>query len=219
MINSKNTDFFHLAASYTIGTYILPGQPMEYIREQTHSKMSLNIDSCTNIIQGIKSGEFDLGFIESPIFNDDVDYIEWEGDELMVCSKTEIPSSLDKELLSHYKLISREESSPTRILIYDFLQKFDLSYNSFKSLSEINNTTALIQSVKWSKPNIKNPTIAIVSNLAIEDEIKHHQLFQSRIYNNPIKRKFYIVTSKKNQNNPIILDIIQGLLKERQKVS
>jgi len=219
MINTKKPDFFYLAASYTIGTYILPGETIDYISEQANSKMSLSIDSCTNIIRGVKEGQFDLGFIESPIFDDALNYIEWEGDELIVCSKTEIPSYLDKELLSHYKLISREKDSPTRILIYDFLQKLDLSYNSFKSLSEINNTTAVIQSVKYSKPNIQNPTIAIVSDLAIEDEIKHHQLFKSRIYNNPMKRKFYLVTSKKNENNPLILNIIQGLLEEKQKAS
>lgn len=219
MINDKEQNIFSIAASYTIGTYILPGDYINHITEQTHSKTKLDINSCNNIIEGVKEGKFDLGFIESAIFDDDLTYIEWEGDELIVCSKTELPNSLDKELLSHYRLISREESSPTRVLIYNFLKKFNLSYNSFKSLSEINNTTAVIQSVKWSKPNIENPTIAIVSNLAIEDEIKHHELFQSRIYNNPIKRKFYIIISKENTNNPIILNIIQGLLEEKEAVS
>jgi DNA-binding transcriptional LysR family regulator len=219
MTNKNRKNILHISASYTIGTYILPGEYINYIVSLTKSKMKLNINSCTNIIDGIKSGEFDLGFIESPIFDDELTYREWEGDELMLCSKTKLPNYLNRELLSHYKLISREESSPTRILIDNFLKQFNLSSKSFKSLSEINNTTALIQSVKWSKPNSENPTVAIVSNLAIEDEVKYNELFQSRIYGNPLERKFYIVTSKKNDNNPLILDILQGFLTEKRQAS
>ena len=219
MKSQKEPNIFHIAASYTIGTYILPGESIEYLREQTKSKMKLKINSCTDIIKGVKDGIFDLGFIESPIFDDNLTYREWEGDELIVCSKSKLPLLLNKELLSEYNLISREESSPTRILIDDFLSIFNISSKNFKSLSEINNTTAIIQSVKWSKPNLINPTVAIVSNLAIEYEIKYKELFEARIYNKPIKRKFYIVTSKQNDNNPLILNIVQGLLKEKQKAS
>ena len=217
-MKSDKTQSLYLAASYTIGTYILPGEAIEYINEQSNSKMRLNINSCDNIVKGVKKGEFDFGFIESPIFDDALNYREWLGDELIVCSKIELPKSLDRELLSNYKLICREENSPTRAVINNFLEKFDLSFMSFKSLLEINNTTAAIQSVKWSKPNLQNPTITFVSNLAIEDELKHQELFQSRIYNHPIKRKFYIVTHKEREDNPLIKTIIDGFLEEKKEV-
>lgn len=210
---------FNLAASYTIGSYILPGEPMNNIHAKINTKMRLNINSCTNIINGVKRGEFELGLIESPIFDKELIYIKWKGDELVICSKMELPPLLDKELLSNYRLICREKKSPTRDLIYDFLQKFDLSYESFNSLSEIENTTAAIQSVKWSKPNSENPTIAIVSNLAIEDEIRYKQLFKSRIYNEPIIRDFYIIVSKNNLNNSLVNIIIDELTQKKKKVS
>ena len=220
MMTTQNTTApFYLAASYTIGTYILPGEAIDYLTEKTNCQMRLNINSCDKIIEGIKEGKFNLGFIESPIFDSELVYQEWQGDELIVCSKTKLPKSLNREALAHYKLICRDEASPTRSLIVDFLEKFDLSYESFKSLLEINNATAAIQSVKWSKPNLQNPTVAIVSNLAIEDELKHNELFQSRIYNQPIQRKFYIVTTKANERDPVIKSIIDGFLEEKRAVS
>ena len=214
-MKSDSTQPLYLAASYTIGTYILPGEAIEYISEQSNNKMRLNINSCDNIVKGVKTGEFDLGFIESPIFDDELTYREWLGDELIVCSKIELPKSLDRELLSNYKLICREENSPTRSIVNNFLEKFDLSFMSFESLLEINNTTAAIQSVKWSKPNLQNPTITFVSNLAIEDELKHQELFQSRIFNHPIKRTFYIITQKDIKEDSLIQTIINGFLEKK----
>ena len=218
-MKSDSTQPLYLAASYTIGTYILPGEAIEYISEQSNNKMRLNINSCDNIVKGVKTGEFDLGFIESPIFDDELTYREWLGDELIVCSKIELPKSLDRELLSNYKLICREENSPTRSIVNNFLEKFDLSFMSFESLLEINNTTAAIQSVKWSKPNLQNPTITFVSNLAIEDELKHQELFQSRIFNHPIKRTFYIITQKDIKEDSLIQTIINGFLEDNKEVS
>jgi len=214
-MKSDSTQPLYLAASYTIGTYILPGEAIEYISEQSNNKMRLNINSCDNIVKGVKTGEFDLGFIESPIFDDELTYREWLGDELIVCSKIELPKSLDRELLSNYKLICREENSPTRSIVNNFLEKFDLSFMSFESLLEINNTTAAIQSVKWSKPNLQNPTITFVSNLAIEDELKHQELFQSRIFNHPIKRTFYIITQKDIKEDSLIQTIINRFLEKK----
>jgi hypothetical protein len=76
---------------------------------------------------------------------------------------------------------------------------------------EIENPTAMIQSIKWSKPNIVNPTVAIVSQLAIESELKYKELYQSRINNRPMKRKFHLVYDKNNSNMGAIYEIIDML--------
>ena len=136
------------------------------------------------------------------------------GDELVICSQRPLSDSLEKKELSKCKLICRKEGSLTRNFITDFLADLNLSYKSFNSLSEVDNATAMIQSIKWTKPNQENPTIAIVSQLAIEDELKYNKLFQSRIYNKPMIRKFHLIYDKERISDNNLNEIISKLLED-----
>jgi len=204
---------FHLAASYTIGSHILPGTPIDNIRKTVEGKLKLTILPCNEIIEGINKGIFDLGLIESPLYNRNLIYKEWMEDEMVVCSKKPLPHSLNEELLSNCNLVCRTEGSLTRNFITEALKKLGLSYQTFNSLREVDNATAIIQSIKWAKPNIDHPTIAIVSQLAIEDELKYSALYQSRICNQPIIRKFHLIYSKEKQNDHLLNEIIDQLMK------
>jgi len=213
-INHRNKLFtFNLAASYNIGSYILPGETTEELTQSIDSKLKVTICACTEIIQGVKSEKFDLGLIEIPLFDDELLYKEWIDDELVICSNIELPKRLKKEHLANYKLICRREKSITRRIIGDFFEKFDISYESFKSLSEIDNITAAIQAVKWTRPNADYPTITIVSKFVIEDKLKYKELFISRIGEEAMMNKHYIVYSKKRANDSTIHNIITQLMK------
>jgi len=199
---------FRLGTSPTIGTLILPGEPLMKIGKRLDAMIKLTIEPCDKIVEGVKNKTYELGLIESPVFDDSLVYKEWMEDELVVCSLKQLPKNLDKEELSHYNLLCRKTSSPTRIFIDDFLRQIDLSYETFYSLSEIDDASAAIQGIKWSKPNHEHPTIAIVSQLAIEEELKKTSLYQSRIKNKPMIRKFYLIYDKTATDNSYIEDII-----------
>ena len=187
---------FNLGTSPTIGTHILPGDPLINISERLNSKIKLTIATCDKIIEGVKKKELDLGLIESPIFDDALVYKEWMKDELVVCSKVPLHDPLGEEELSHCKLLCRNANSPTRVFITDFFKKLGLSYKTFDSLFEVDNATSAIQGIKWSKPNSEHPTVTIVSQLAIEDELDKEVLYQSRIENKSMIRKFYLIHDK-----------------------
>ena len=205
------SNIYKLAASYTIGSYILPGEPIDKIKKIVDKKIRLSIIPCDKILAGVKTGEFELGLIESPLEEEELTFKEWMSDELVVCSKAPLSPNFGEEEIASCKLICRPEGTLTRDYITNFLKKFNLSYHSFKSLLEMDNHTAMIQSIKWSKPNKKNPTIAIVSQLAIESELAYKELYQSQIKNTPMKRKFHIVYNKKNSNMETIDNIIASL--------
>jgi DNA-binding transcriptional LysR family regulator len=203
---------FNLGASATIGTLILPGEPLIRISQRLNCMVKLTIDTCDKIIEGVKSKKFDLGLIESPIFDDALVYKEWMEDELVVCSNMPIKESLDKTSLSNCKLLCRNETSPTRDYISDFFRAMDLSYSIFHSLTEIDNASAAIQGLKWAKPDHEHPTIAIVSRLAVENELQKKTLYQARIENKPMIRKFYLVYDKGSEAlNTYVEDIISYL--------
>ena len=185
-----------LGASPTIGSYILPGEPLIELSEIINGHIKLTILNCDKVIEGVKSGVFDIGLIESAIFDDALMYTKWIEDELVVCSKTSLGESIDKEVISHCQLLCRREQSPTRKLITNFFKEHGLAYHHFDSLMEVDNATSAIQSIKWSKPDKKHPTVTIVSQLAIEDELKRNELYFSRIDGAPIHRDFYIIHKK-----------------------
>ena len=202
---------FNLGTSPTIGAHILPGDPLINIGQRLNSKIKLTIATCDKIIEGVKKKELDLGLIESPIFDDALVYKEWMEDELVVCSKIPLHDPLGEDELSHCKLLCRNINSPTRVFITDFFKDLGLSYETFDSLFEIDSATSAIQGIKWSKPNSEHPTVTIVSQLAIEDELDKEILFQSRIENKPMRRKFYLIYDKEVEDHSYVEDIIRYL--------
>ena len=210
---------FNLGTSPTIGTHILPGEPLINISQRLNRKIKLTISTCDKIVEGVKNKEFDLGLIESPIFDDALVYKEWMEDELVVCSKVPLEESLGEEELSHCKLLCRDIDSPTRVFITNFFKKVGLSYGTFDSLFQVDNATSAIQGIKWSRPNSDHPTITIVSHLAIEDELDKEVLYESRIENKPMYRKFYLIYDKECEDDSYVEDIISYLQESQKNVS
>lgn len=202
---------FRFGASYTIGSYLLPGEPIINISEKLNRKIDLAVSTCDKVIEGVKAHKFDLGLIESPLFDDDLVYREFMEDELVICSKTPIKISMDKQDIHRCKLLCRDADSPIRHHVESLLKREGIDYSDFNTLTEIDNTMAAIQGLKWSKVNRENPTVAIVSKLAIEQELETNTLFSSRIHNTPIYRKFYLVYRKKEHEPDHIDDIIHYL--------
>jgi DNA-binding transcriptional LysR family regulator len=203
---------FRLAASYTIGSYVIPGECLNSISESIGNDVTLGIDTTDKIIMGLKERKFDVGLIESPLFDDDLIYREWFDDELVIFSNTQLPKTINTEELYDFKWVCREEGSHTRRLISEVFEELGVSCKSFNVLSEVSNTTAALQSVKRAKKDDEQPTVSVISKHAIADEVKNGELFESRIYGFTMSRKFYIVYSKENKNNVFIDNVVNYII-------
>ena len=207
-MSTETEDKFRIAASHTIGSYILPGEIIDTIHQNVARKIKLTITPSSEIVKAIKEKRLDLGFIESPIFDKNLVYKEWMDDELVICSKKRLPNSLDKNDLNKCRLVSSERGSHSSTFIEDFLEKQNLFYYDFDSISEVDNPTAIIQSIKWSKPNAPVTAVAVVSKIAIEYELKYNHLYESSINSTPIVRKLYMVYREDSK----YIDIINNIL-------
>jgi len=207
----QTEDKFRLGASHTIGSYILPGETINTIHQKADRKIKLTVAPCNEIVKAIKDKKLDLGFIESPVFDSSLVYKEWMNDELVICSKKKLPNSLDKDDLNRCRLVSSERGSYSRAFIEDFLGEQGLFYDDFNSISEVDNPTAIIQSIKWSKPNAPITAVAVVSKMAIEYELTYDYLYESSINNTPLLRKLYLVYRADSE----YIDIIKYICEER----
>ncbi len=203
---------FKLAASYTIGSYIIPGECLNSISESIGNDVTLSIDVTDKIIEGLKERRFDVGLIESPLFDDDLIYREWFDDELVIFSNTPLPKVVNTEELYDFKWVCREEGSHTRRLISEVFDELGVSCKSFNVLSEVSNTTAALQSVKRATKDADQPTVSVISKHAIADEVARGELFESRIYGFTMSRKFYIIYTKENKNNVFIDNVVNYII-------
>jgi len=203
---------FKLAASYTIGSYVIPGECLNSISDTIGNDVTLSIDMSDRIVQGLKDRKFDVGLIESPVADADLIYREWFDDELVLFSNSPLPKTVNTEELYDYKWICREEGSYTRTLISEVFTELGVSCKSFDVLSEVSNSTAALQSVKRAKKDEEKPTVSVISKYAIADEVRRGELFESRIYGYEMNRKFFIVYTKENKNNVFIDNVVNYII-------
>ena len=210
IINKEMT--FRLGASYTIGTYVIPGECLNVMGDTINNDVNLSIDVSDVIIQNLKDRKLDVGLIESPIMDNDLIYREWLEDELVVTSNVPIPKLLNTEELHDYRWICREEGSHTRRVLSEVFSELGVSCKSFNVISEVSNTTAVLQTLKRSKKDPEKPVVTIISKYAVADEVAAGTLFEARLRGYTMKRKFFIVYSKENKHNAYVDNVVDYIL-------
>ena len=203
---------FKLGASYTIGTYVITGHCLNTIGKAINNDIKLSIDMSENIIQKLKDRKLDVGLIESPIMDNSLIYREWLEDELVVVSNAPIPKILKTEELYEFSWICRDEGSTTRQVVSDVFEEIGVSCKSFDVLSEVSNTTAVLQTIKKSEKNLEKPVVSIISRHAIADEVAKGELFEARLRGYTMTRKFYIVYLKENKHNAYVDNVVDYIL-------
>jgi len=210
IINKEMT--FRLGASYTIGTYVIPGECLNAMSEAISNDVNLSIDVSDAIVTKLKERKLDVGLIESPVMDSDLIYREWLEDELVVASNVPIPKILKTEELYDYRWICREEASHTRKVVSEVFEELGVSCSSFNVISEVSNTTTVLQTLKKSKKVEDKPVVSIISKHAIADEVAAGELFESRLRGYMMTRKFYIVYSKENKHNAYVDNVVDYIL-------
>jgi DNA-binding transcriptional LysR family regulator len=156
--------------------------------------------------------EVDLGLSEAQVADDDLVIREWREDELAVFSNVPIPKILRPEDLYEFKWVCREEGSQTRKVLQEVFEELGVACRDFNVLSEVSNTTAVLQTVRRSKKDLEHPTASIVSHYAIADEVQNGTLYEARLQGYPMKRKFYIVYHKDNKHNAYVNNTVDFIL-------
>ena len=213
IIDEKIT--FRLGASYTIGTYIIPGQCLNSMGSAINNDVSLDIDHSSAIVAKLKDRKLDVGLIESPVMDNDLIYREWVEDELMIVSNVPISKTLKTEELYDFNWICRNEGSYTRRVVTDVFEDLGVSCKNFNVLSEVSNTTTILQTLKKSERNPDKPVVSILSRHAVADEVASGELFEARLRGYTMTRKFYIVYSKANKHNAYVDNVVNYILAGR----
>lgn len=177
-----------------------------------NNDINLSIDVTDTIIAKLKDRKLDVGLIESPVMDNDLIYREWLEDELVLVSSSPLPKIVKTEDLYEFQWVCREEGSHTRRVVAEVFEELGVSCKSFNVLSEVSNTTAVLQTVKRAKKDTEHPVVSIISKHAIADEVAAGELFEARLRGYTMTRKFYIVYSKENKHNAYVGNVVDYIL-------
>lgn len=209
----KKTGHLILGASTIPGEYILPPLLGQFKTLYPEIRITLRIGDTEKIVTELLGGTIELGIIGAKIIHTRLKYSPFVEDELIVV----VPKghrwwqrkSIDVQELADEPFIMREEGSGTRISMEKRLRKLGISSDDLKIIAEVGSTTAVKQAIK------ANLGTSLISEMAVEEEIRLKILKKIPIKKVRFNRTFFIIQDKKRTTSPLCKSLIQFLSEQR----
>ncbi|WP_346837553.1 LysR family transcriptional regulator [Microbulbifer sp. SAOS-129_SWC] len=164
---------FHVAASVTVGCYLLPHLMAEFCRRHPRVVPRISIGNSGEILAMLEKGRAQLGIIEGPATHAELEIGLWRKDRLSVFCAADHPLAphrqLDLEGLGAQRWIVREPGSGTR-------QVFDSAMQATAIAPVIALALPRQEAIKQSV--LAGLGIGCLSALAIADEVATGQLVE-----------------------------------------
>lgn len=155
-----------VAASMTVAEYLVPGW-LTTLTTRIGARISVRPMNSAEVIETVRSGDADLGFIESPGETADLDAALVTTDELYVVAAPGHPwartGTVSAREVASTPLIQREPGSGTRVTFENALA--ELGLRPVDPLIELRSVTAIRSSVLTSNG------ATVLSRLSISDDI------------------------------------------------
>ncbi|OHD93136.1 MAG: LysR family transcriptional regulator [Sulfurimonas sp. GWF2_37_8] len=209
IINKEFT--FIMGASFAIGNYILPNYLGE-IKKRIDNEVYMFVGLSTDMIDALEDKKIDIALIESPIFRDGIIYREWVEDELVVFSNQPLKKHLNADDLFEFDWICRDENSHTRKLTSEVFEEMGVQCSNFNVIGVLSSPTSIKESIMHADKNAARPLVSIMSRHVIESEVNSGKLYEARLKNYKIERKFYIAYSKEKKHDAFVDNVVNYLL-------
>ena len=183
--NSLNKGMIRVGASTTIVDYLMPPIICSYMNNYSDVKISLKEGNSTEIIELIKKGKIDIGFIEGMVSDPEIISEKIGVDELIVVTAD---ASMDQEYfidsLAQKNWVLREEGSGTREVFLDYIKEKTEPLNIFLELGHTESIKSIL---------VNHNCLTCISKIAVQNELEKGRLHQVKIKNFECKRDFLMV--------------------------
>lgn len=188
-LKTPHSDRLRVAASFTIAEYLLPSWLERVSRQHPDDTVSLQVANSTDVLGRLRSGDADIGFVETPTVTPDMDEQVVAHDELVAvvapCHPWAQRHEVPLQALVATPLIMRERGSGTREALEASLRDRDLP--APQSVLELGSTSA----VRAAVANGNSPTV--ISRLAVATDLAAGQLIEVNVVDLEIKRRLRAV--------------------------
>ena len=196
-----------IAASFTIAEYLLPQWLQRFSQEHPADSVALEVANSAAVIERLRSGDADLGFIETPSQVSDLSDRVVERDQLVAVVAPGHPwatrTGVPVEALAATPLVTREAGSGTREALESALESRGLA--APPAVLELGSTSAVRSAVLLGN----SPTV--ISRLAVADELLAGSLVEVEIEGLAIDRELRAVWSPGHPLPPLATDLLASL--------
>ena len=198
-----------ISASATVADYFMPTLINDYL--QLHVGMHLQLKSANSyeVIERIKKGESDLGFIEGACTDSNIECHILMQDELIVVTsdsgvKGKEPFFIDQ--LLEKKWVMREEGSGTRSVFLDSIAPLDKELKIFMEFGSIEAIKNFLES--------GDDYYTVLPRIAVEKSLHDERLFEVKIRNMTFNRNFILV-KRKNRSESALMKHFKDYVMQR----
>ncbi|MDC9592213.1 DNA-binding transcriptional regulator YeiE [Xenorhabdus sp. IM139775] len=176
-----------LAASSTIGNYMLPEMLARYRQDYPETPLELHISNTGDVIKAVAEFRVDLGLIEGLCHDPELITQPWMKDELIIFSSPESPllqHALGVDDLIKGPWILREKGSGTREvldhLLFSQMPRFNIAM-------ELGNSEAIKHAVQYGMG------ISCLSRRVVQEQLKNGTLSELVIPGLSLNRTLYLI--------------------------
>lgn len=189
-----------IAASTTIGNYVLPAVLASYRRKHAGARFGMRIANTRQVVDAVANFDVDLGFIEGPTTEPQVVLIPWMTDELVIACAPKDPLARRRgrvplEALAGANWLLREPGSGTREMVERMLQPH---LHQLKGDIELESAQAIMQAAA------EGVGITCLSQHAVQDMVKLGKLKVLATALPRMPRTFYLVHHEHRYLSPTL---------------
>ena len=207
LMNEKNGKFagaLKLAASSTIGNYVLPYLISAF--KTMHPDVHFNMQVCntTAAEKLIVDREVDLGFVEGEVNNEQVKVMDWFHDELVLITSTAVDSEFEQVCdvrtdLRRYKWVMREAGSGTA---QTFKHKLGKYVTDLHVVMELGHSEAIKKAVE------AGAGVGCLSSLAVCRAINRGWLRQIPLVGVDMRRQLTVIQHTNKANTRLMNEFL-----------
>ena len=186
--NTVNKGMVRVGASTTVVDYMMPPIICSYMNNYPDVKVALKEGNTKNIVEFIKEGKLDVGFIEGMVNDPDIIKEVIGIDELVVVTTDpELSKECFIDSIQSRKWVLREEGSGTREVFLDYVKDKVDHINIFLELGHTESIKSLL---------LNHQCLTCISKIAVRNEIETKKLIQVPLKNFECKRHFFMIYHK-----------------------
>lgn len=190
-----------IGASTIPGAYLLPQLIRRFKEHHPEIRLTLRIAGSGRIRQDLAQGELELAIIGDQGRHPDLTAREIFSDELILAAPPGHPLSRQDSVapadLCRHPFLMREEGSGTRGVMARALGEAGFDPARLDVVAEMGSSDAIRQGIKAGLG------ISILSNLALEEDLKNGALARIPLAGVPMTRPFYLVQRKNRRLTPL----------------
>ena len=190
-----------IGASTIPGAYLLPPLIHRFKEEHPEIRLTLRIAGSGRIRQDLAQGELELAIIGDQSRHPELTAREIFADELILAAPPGHPLTRQESVapadLCRHPFLLREEGSGTRDVMTRALGEAGFDPARLNVVAEMGSSDAIRQGIKAGLG------LSILSNLAVEEDLKNGALVRIPLTGVPMTRPFYLVQRKNRQLTPL----------------